>query len=431
MKKHIIYLALILFLGNFFAGFDDAYAAKQTEEELLRNKLENQCDSLRRAVISFDAKKAEAGFNFQKQEYEKKAYKKEIDARVSLENTLACLKKTTSTVCIDGLSSVSETANKCNITNFDEKKDLELLELMSKKIEKTAKLFEESLTLYMGARHMPLEAGERFNEDGSKNTGLDEIIKNNIITRAGNGLLHSTQDQLHNIFRGNLIKTINRVMGTIAILYLFVLGAKFIMARGDTERISQLKGQFAWITLGLAVISLAEFIGYEVFDPSGGKNVLNGQADANFGYKVRDIVRYFEYMAGGLMLINALISAYDLIMNGEEDESVSREKQFLKSFLMGTAFILLAEVIVRILTVKDGIAATSQIAVKEIAGIVNFALSFVGIIAVTMLVMAGLYYVISFGDEEQTGRAKKMVMASVAGVVISFSAYTIIRFLII
>jgi len=149
----------------------------------------------------------------------------------------------------------------------------------------------------------------------------------------------------------------------------------------------------------------------------------------NFKVKVAEIVRYFEYFAGGLMLINALISGYGLIMGGDDDEAVSKEKQFLKSFLMGTAFILLAEVIVRALSFKN-IRESSDIVIREVAGLVNFSLSFIGIVATAMLVMAGFYYVISFGDDEQMGRAKKMIIASIAGVIISFSAYTIIRFLI-
>ncbi len=283
------------------------------------------------------------------------------------------------------------------------------------------------MDLYFSANHLPLEKGDEDDEGR-----LDDILTDNIITKAGGGFLYSTQETLHNVFSGTVIKQTNRVLGTLAVLYLFVLGAKFIMARGDTERLSQLKEQFAWIILGLAVISVAEFIGYEVFDPSGGNDILGkGESVKNFDDKVKSIVRYFEYAAGGLILVNALISGYSLIMDGEEEDSISKEKQFIKSFLMGTAFILLAEVIVRVLTLKDGIEGSVKIAVGEIAGLVNFSLSFIGVIAVAMLVMAGLYYVISFGDEDQTGRAKKMILASVAGIVIAFSAYTIIRFLIV
>lgn len=432
MKKQILSYVVVILSGVFFAGFGGTVAA-QGEAEFYQSLVKSRCLAMKNKVDDFEEKKIENNFDYTKFSYEKEAYEKELEAYISLENSLSCLDKNID--CRKSFKTIDKI--KPTETCFNGKKEeitdtLDKLKLASTQFEESAKLLEQAEELYFGERHLRLDK-EKTKEDGKRDSerSLDSIMTDNVITKAGGGFLYSTQETLHNIFRGSIIKTTNRVLGTVSILYLFILGVKFIMARGDSERLSALKGQFAWIILGLAVISLAEFIGYEVFDPSSGKDVLEGISTRNFRDKVMDIVRFFEYIAGGLMLINAVISAYGLIIGGEEDEAISKEKQFLKSFLLGTAFILLAEVIVRILSFQEGVNVSTGIAVKEIAGVVNFSLSFMGIVAVAMVVMAGMYYVISFGDEEQMGRAKKMIINSVVGVIIAFSAYTIVRFLIV
>ena len=90
----------------------------------------------------------------------------------------------------------------------------------------------------------------------------------------------------------------------------------------------------------------------------------------------------------------------------------------------------MAEVIVRVLSFRDAPERTTEILVSEVAGIVNFTLSFVAILAMAMLVLASLYYIISFGDEDQTTRAKRMIKTSILGVIISSASYVLVRFLI-
>ena len=260
--------------------------------------------------------------------------------------------------------------------------------------------------------------------------GFDSALTENVIMRLGDGLRNSNETRLTKIFRGDLLRTINRILGALAIMYIVLIGVKFIFAMGDDEKMSNYKTQFAWLILGLAVISLAEFVGFDLLDPSGGKDILAGETQAKFMDKVQDIVRYFEFAAGAFMLVNAALAGYHLIMSGDKDETISQEKAFLKSLLLGSGFILMSEVIVRVLSFQDTSERTTEILVTEVAGIINFALSFVAILTMAMLVLASLYYVISFGDEDQTTRAKRMIKTSLFGVIIASASYVLVRFLI-
>ena len=258
----------------------------------------------------------------------------------------------------------------------------------------------------------------------------DTALTENVIMRVGKGLQYQNETRLSTIFRGELLRMINRILGGLAIFFIVLIGMKYIMSMGNDEKLSKYKVQLAWLALGLAVISLAEFAGFELLDPSGGNDILSGNTQSKLYEKAMTIVRFFEYAAGAFMLINAILAGYHLIMSGEKEETISQEKKFLQSLLMGSAMILMAEIIVRVLSFQDSPERTAELLVMEVAGIINFALSFIAILAMSMLVLASLYYVISFGDEEQTTRAKRMIKTSLIGVIIASASYVLIRFLI-
>ncbi len=259
----------------------------------------------------------------------------------------------------------------------------------------------------------------------------DSALTENIVMRIGNGLKSGNETRLKNMFRGELLKTINRVLGAFAIFFIVLIGAKYVMALGNEEKMSSYKLQFVWLLFGLTLISLAEFIGFELLDPSGGNDILSAKTEATLSKKIHDIVRFFEYIAGGLMLMNAVLTGYHLVMRGDQEEAISHEKKFLQSLLMGSAMILMAEIIVRLLSFNDSAQKTTEMFVTEVAGIVNFTLSFVAILSMAMLVLSSLYFVISFGNEDQTTRAKRMIKTSITGVIIASASYVLVRFIIL
>ncbi len=62
-----------------------------------------------------------------------------------------------------------------------------------------------------------------------------------------------------------------------------------------------------------------------------------------------------------------------------------------------------------------------------VENVVNFALSFVGLICVVTVIYGGLLYVTSRGDEEQTGKAKKAITFSVIGIVIILGSFAFVN----
>lgn len=257
---------------------------------------------------------------------------------------------------------------------------------------------------------------------------FDPIMTNNkVINLVGPS---NTEDSLKKILsnQGGILKIANSVMGTIAILWLMILGVKFTLSQGEDDKLSKYKQQFGWIALGLAVISVAEFIAFSVFDPT--TEVLTSGAADTFATKARQIKQYFQIIVGAIAVTACVMSGYNLITGGSEDEAIQNEKKFLNSFFFGVGFILMAEVLVGIVSLQGGAAGSSGRIVSEIVGIVNFMLTFVAAAAVFMLVLASLYYVINFGNDDQANKAKSIIKNTIIAIVVCLSCYVFIRFFI-
>ena len=63
---------------------------------------------------------------------------------------------------------------------------------------------------------------------------------------------------------------------------------------------------------------------------------------------------------------------------------------------------------------------------SNITVLINYALGFLGLIAVVFLVYAGVLMVTAGGNEEQTTKARKVIMYAVIGIVIILLSYTIV-----
>jgi lysylphosphatidylglycerol synthetase-like protein (DUF2156 family) len=62
-----------------------------------------------------------------------------------------------------------------------------------------------------------------------------------------------------------------------------------------------------------------------------------------------------------------------------------------------------------------------------ILSVINIILALAGLIAVLVLIIGGFRYVTSFGNEEVTGQAKKMILNAILGIIIIILAFVIVR----
>lgn len=89
-------------------------------------------------------------------------------------------------------------------------------------------------------------------------------------------------------------------------------------------------------------------------------------------------------------------------------------------------------------TIKGGLeAAAPQEYTKSntnlqqiVAGLIQAALSLVGVLLLLMLIYAGFLWMTAQGDEKQVGKAKGIIRDAVVGLIIIFAAYAIANFVL-
>jgi len=65
---------------------------------------------------------------------------------------------------------------------------------------------------------------------------------------------------------------------------------------------------------------------------------------------------------------------------------------------------------------------------QNITTVINYFLGLLGLIAVAMLIYAGVLMVTAGGNDEQVTKARKIIMYAVVGIVIILLSYTIVTF---
>ncbi|MBU1017982.1 pilin [Patescibacteria group bacterium] len=65
---------------------------------------------------------------------------------------------------------------------------------------------------------------------------------------------------------------------------------------------------------------------------------------------------------------------------------------------------------------------------QNITTIINYFLGLLGLIAVAMLIYAGVLMVTAGGNDEQVTKARKIIMYAVVGIVIILLSYTVVTF---
>lgn len=278
-----------------------------------------------------------------------------------------------------------------------------------------------------------------------KAADYDQVLTKNRVAKLVDFKRHDTRTGVHRLFveyqydaNGNvaavqpsqLVKTANIIIGAIALLYLAVTAIKFIMARGDEEALNKNKVSFAYVILGLMVVAAALNFAFLVFNPESKNFLTGGEVSDRFVEFVDGFKVFIQWIIVAVATVSLIISGYELITRMGSEESFSKEKQFIKHFLLAAALIALTEILVKgvFYARKAGSLNTEQavdIAIVEIMGVVNFMLGLVAAAATFMLILASFYYMMSFGEEDRANRAKRIIIACIVGIILSLSAYAI------
>lgn len=257
-------------------------------------------------------------------------------------------------------------------------------------------------------------------------------------TGTSSGAALSAGDQFRNTLAA-LVTWFKKLLIPIAIMLLVYAGFELMVSRGDEEKFKKKKEQVYGMGIGFGLIAwAAQLVDWVFFGQLGGIFREDGEGSVAFASRgAIEMEGIFNYLSTFVVVIAVafiVFNALTLVLAGGEDEGqLDKIKKRVVYSISGVAIIISVRLMKAAFTEVDGRLRMADVGdlITILAKWGNFILGFIGVLAVVGLIWGGVRLIFSFGDESATGGAKKVVLASAIGLILSFSAWTIIRFVVV
>lgn len=233
-----------------------------------------------------------------------------------------------------------------------------------------------------------------------------------------------------------VIDLVKYLLGSIAVLMLILNAIKMITAGKDSEEeITKEKTFLKYALMGLVMVFISEeAVKLAFFGEEG--NVLRSEASAaQFGAGGSELIRglytFVEVFMGSIAVLMMVYSALEILVGGGNEEAATAGKKRVFVASIGLIVIGISELVIKDIIFKNqGTEVDVARGQELIISLTNFLVSAIGTIAVAAFVYAGFLYILNFGNDDMTGKAKKIMGGAVIGIVLAAAAFAIVSTII-
>ena len=241
----------------------------------------------------------------------------------------------------------------------------------------------------------------------------------------------STHDGAKNITSAIffVIDFMKYVAGTLAVLML-IINALHLLAAGkeSEEKVTKEKAFLKYALMGLVLIFVAEEAIVLSFFGEEGEVLRNEEQVVEFAQQGADLIKgiytFVEVFLASIAVFMMVYSGFQVLVAAGSDETVTAAKKRIVISSIGLVIVGLAETVVKdVIFVDQGDGVDSDRGREIIVGLTNFLSSMMAVIAVLAFVYAGFLYILNFGNDEMTGKAKKIMLGGIIGLVLAAAAF--------
>jgi len=310
----------------------------------------------------------------------------------------------------------------------------------------------------------PPSVGEIFNiqggEEGNTLTKEDKYLEDSGLRdytfnpdKGGENKPGQKGDVKFRVMVEYAVKYLQKIFLVIAVLFFVWGGAELIIGKGDEEKFKTKKRLILSTAVGFIILLLAGiavdqvFFGGEVARDASGKitgdaftkagnflsNEDTAQSAATAGYtQLTGLFQYFTswvVMAGVAYMIFSALKV--IIAGGEDENQITGLKKRVVFSILGMIILVSTQKFISLFQDSDNKLSMPQAdkIIELLVDWINFALGFVGILSIVALIWGGVRLVTSMGQDEQSVEdAKRTIFSSIIGLVIAFSAWTLMYY---
>ncbi len=230
------------------------------------------------------------------------------------------------------------------------------------------------------------------------------------------------------------------IVAAIAILYITIMGYRLVTKSGEEDAVTKAKSGIIYAVVALVLISMSQEIA-KLFDMEKRTLLESPQEILNrvhlFDKQVEIVITFIKYIIGSFAILMIIRSAIQLIVGGGEEEEAKKHKQNILYSAGGLVLIYIGDIFINKVfykidkSVYTGLTGATpgvdpEEGVRQLVGITNFIVSFVGPVAVLMFIVAAIMYATAGGEEERIEKAKRILLSAVIGILIIYGAFAII-----
>jgi len=259
------------------------------------------------------------------------------------------------------------------------------------------------------------------------NTNLTNYDTNIHADATGQGGARNITSAIHFI-----IDMAKWVLGSLAVLMLVINAIKLIATGTDADdRVTKEKNFLKYALMGLVLVFVAEEAVTLAFFGQEGEVLRNEASAAEFataGSQIfHGIYTFLEIMIGSIAVFMVVYSGFQMLVGSANEEAVNNGRKRIFTALLGLAVVGLSELVIKDIVFKDqGETIDVERGRILLASITNFLASIIGTMAVAAFIYAGFLYILNFGNDELTGKAKKMMMSAVLGMLLAAGAFALV-----
>lgn len=224
-------------------------------------------------------------------------------------------------------------------------------------------------------------------------------------------------------------RVFKNLVAVLTVLFIVIAGIRMITAGGAEETVQKNRKSIIWLLVGLVIMQSAETFVYVLYGYYG---LYDTRLDAaEYAQNAREkllepLLSFFLTFIAAIAVFMVVLSGMRILSSVGDEGKIKKQTSVLLGAIMGLLIILLARPIVSgIFGYERPDPQPTQI-ISLITQLANYIMGFTALLAIVMLIYAGILMIMHFGNDAMIQKARKIVIWALLGVALIISAYTIV-----
>lgn len=216
-------------------------------------------------------------------------------------------------------------------------------------------------------------------------------------------------------------------VNVIAILAVIIAGAIMTVSQND-EQATQARRTFIGSAIAIALVNIAAPIRNAIISSDGTGIIQNPNiAAAGIENELAGIINWIQMPLATVAVLMIIISGFRAVINFGTDEGLVQLRRTVFSVVAGITLIAIKLAFVDAIVISGRPGRITS----TIVGIINVMLSFMGLAAVVVVVIAGFFMILNVGNDDQYRKARDLILRVGIGLLVIMASAALINIVFI